>query len=91
MKTIEMVFKEMNELPSSFKFLVGYIPEYREKVNVLGNLQNGEELYLEIKFGKSNRAVLNNRHFRTVAQDKLRERLLKLPRTENIDKLLKTL
>lgn len=95
METIEkiMVFKEANELPVCFKFLTDYIPQPKEQVVVLNQRQDGEEIYLQVRTFNTTKikSVLNSRHFRTRAQHKLRERLLKLPKTENIDKLLKTL
>lgn len=87
-----MVFKTLQELPSAFKHLDGYIPEAREKVVVLEQQSVGDEIYLQIRFNKNRKGKLNSRHFRTLQADKLREKLLSMPvRNEKIDSLLKTL
>lgn len=93
-----MVLKDEAELPPSMlKHLRDYSPNPKEQVIVLSQEQEGNEVFLMVRFNRNgkqiNRCSLSARHFRTVQAHKLREKLLKLPipRAANIEKLLKTL
>lgn len=60
-----MVFKPLEELPNAFKFLPGFIPGGNEKVVVLEQIPDQDELYLKVRF-KGGVSVINSRNFKTV-------------------------
>lgn len=91
-----MVTKCAEELPSWWKYIPEYSPQPRSKVIVEGYSYFGKEVFLRVRIiknwlGEKATASISARQFRTIAYDKLRQRLLPRKSDPKIAKILQRL